>query len=80
MLLLVALAGCTNTTAPVLVDEVCTAWRDDGYYYPAAIPVSCGNNCTSTVTVIQYMPIWTCTAAVVVESPNPNFARTPERR
>lgn len=66
---LLLLVGCTNTTDPILVDEMCV--HEELVPMTQPIFVSCGNGCTRTQMVLTFVPH--CTRRVAISYPNPDY-------
>lgn len=64
-----ALAGCTNTTDPILYDDKCVASHSEMMVVP--VVVSCGTNCMRTQMMI--MPRTVCDRKVRIAYPNPDY-------
>lgn len=65
--------ACTNTTDPIVTDEVCQRWVDEGFMQVVPIIAYCGNGCTTMTTQVQYVPVYVCKEAIMYAEPNPEY-------
>lgn len=68
-LVVLLMAGCTNTTDPILTESKCMKYETT--IVPMPMVISCGTNCTTTR--IMLMPVDECVREVIISYPNPNY-------
>lgn len=73
-LLAITLAGCANTTDPILHDDKCVSSHTQMMLVP--IVVSCGTNCMRTQMML--MPRTVCDRRVRIAYPNPDYVEVPK--
>jgi hypothetical protein len=75
LLCVFALAGCKNTTDPILKDRYCLKSHTEVRII--AMPMTtCSKTCTTT-TRMQPMPVTVCDKAMWIEYPNPDYEARP---